>query len=309
MGSANSMFIVRHRKYFYLLSGIVVGLSLLSLAFFGLRFGIDFTGGALIEATYAGVPPERSLLEAGLGELELGTYSLRSTGENGYILRTRDLTPEEHTAVRAVFSGDGAYALSGDRFTSIGPVIGEELRNKALVALSLTIVGIILFVAFAFRKVSKPVSSWKYSLLSILALLHDIIIPVGLFAALGYFFGAEIDTLFVTALLVILGYSVNDTIVVFDRVRENLKVNKEKNLHEDFEVTVGRSLDQTLVRSINASVSVLLTLLALYFFGAESTQDFALALIAGVIAGAFSSVGLATPLLVTIERWQKKKPA
>lgn len=166
---------------------------------------------------------------------------------------------------------------------------------------------ILLFIAFAFRKVSKPVSSWVYGLVAIVTLIHDVIVPVGFFAALGHFTGAQVDTLFVTAILTVLGFSIHDTIVVFDRTRENLRLNQEHSRKEPFEETAGRSLNQTLVRSINTSLTVVITLLVLYVFGPESTADFALTLLVGIVAGTFSSIALATPLLVVIEKWRAKK--
>ena len=177
------------------------------------------------------------------------------------------------------------------------------MRIKALLAFSIVVVAIVLFIAYVFRHVSKPVSSWKYGVISIIALLHDVIIPVGLFAILGSVVGAEIDVLFIVALLTILGYSVNDTIVVFDRVRENLRENQQLKRKEDFELTVGKSLNQTFARSINTSLTTTLVLLALFFFGGVATQNFALVLIMGIVAGTYSSLCLASPLLVA---WKGK---
>jgi preprotein translocase subunit SecF len=169
------------------------------------------------------------------------------------------------------------------------------------------VLAIIFFIAFTFRHVSKPVSSWKYGSIAIVALLHDIALPVGLFAILGKFFGAEVDILFVMALLAILGYSVNDTIVVFDRVRENLRQNKDANIREKFEETVGRSLNQTFTRSINTSVTTGLVLISLFLIGGETTKWFALTLLSGVMAGTYSSIFLATPLLVWVSGHQKEE--
>ena len=173
----------------------------------------------------------------------------------------------------------------------------------------LVIINSLLFIAFAFRKVSQPVSSWIYGLIALVALLHDVIVPVGFYAILGQLTGAEVDTLFVTAILTILGFSIHDTIVVFDRVRENLRINQEKGRKEDFADVAGRSLGQTFVRSVNTSLTVAFTLLVLYFIGPASTQNFALTLLVGIVAGTYSSIFLATPLLVAFERWrgQKKK--
>jgi preprotein translocase subunit SecF len=300
------MLIVKYRKIFFILTGVIVAAAIFSISFFGLNFGIDFTGGAITEISYTDKRPSKEVLEERLGSLGIGGFSIRPTGEEGYILRTQDLTEEQRVAVLNTLSLGGEKEVVQERFNSIGPTIGSELRNKAFVAIGIVVVAIILFVAFVFRKVSQPVSSWKYGIVAIIALIHDVLVPVGIFAFLGYTVGAEIDILFVMALLAILGYSVNDTIVVFDRVRENLRLNKENNSKEDFELTVGKSLSQTYARSINTSLTTLFVLIALFFVGSEATQDFALVLATGVIAGTYSSIFLATPLLVALGKKSSK---
>jgi len=239
-----------------------------------------------------------------LDKLDLGNYTIQKAGGDGVILRTKDLTEEERLGVMSSLALGDTVKIEEKRFNSIGPVIGEELKSKALWGLILVIIAIILFVAFSFRKVSElgkeSVSSWKYGMVAILALIHDISIPTGIFVILGHFYiDYQIDILFVTALLAILGFSVNDTIVVFDRVRENLK-NSLKG--ETFEQIVGKSLSQTFARSINTSLTVLIALGSLFFFGGETTKQFALVLVFGVTFGTYSSIFLASPLLVT---WQK----
>ncbi len=295
------MFVVKFKKIFFGLGLLLVGASIASVLYFGLVFGIDFTGGSLIEVSYSEERLEKETLANQLDAMGMGTYSLREIGDSGFILKTKDLTVENHEAVLNVFSQNGVLLITEERFNQVGPTIGAELRNKAFVALILVVFAIILFVAFAFRKVSEPVSSWKYGVIAIVALIHDILIPVGIFAALGYYVGAEIDVLFVMALLAILGYSVNDTIVVFDRVRENLRANKETNKSEDFELTVGKSIKQTVTRSVNTSLTTIFVLLALFFIGPIATENFALVLLTGVMAGTFSSIFLAAPLLVAIQ--------
>jgi preprotein translocase subunit SecF len=188
-------------------------------------------------------------------------------------------------------------------FTSIGPSVGAELVRKSILSFILVALGIIFFIAFSFRKVSKPVSSWRYGFIAVTTLIHDILIPVAVFAALSHFYGTEIDTLFVVAILTILGLSVSDTIVVFDRIRENIRVGHFKT----FEETVGKSLEQVYTRSIATSSTVIIVLLALVFFGPTSTKVFAMMLTAGMFFGTYSSIFLASPLLVTIQNWQKKK--
>ena len=295
------MNIIKNRKIFFSISTIIVVLAITAVATFGLKFGIDFTGGTLTEfvcedCTKAGLTQE-------LDKLDIGGYSLRDAGVDSFILRTGLLTDEQHDTVTATLNN---LNVDIERFTHIGPTIGTELRNKSTAAIILVALAIVLFIAFVFRHVSEPVKSWKYGVIAVVALAHDIAVPVGVFAVLGYTSGAEVGVLFVMALLAILGYSVNDTIVVFDRVRENLKENKENNNKEDFEVTVGRALSQTYVRSINTSLTTLAVLVALYFIGASVTVHFALVLIAGVIAGTYSSIFLATPLLVAIKNLQDK---
>jgi preprotein translocase subunit SecF len=301
------MFVIAHRKFFFAVSSLLIVLSLAAVLFLGLHFSIDFTSGSLTEVSYPQDRSEKALVEDQLKTLPIGSFSLREAGEDGYILRTKSLSEEERQAVFGILSLGGTQEVRQERFTTIGPLVGTELRNKALVAVILAVIVITLFIAFSFRKVSEPVSSWKYGLIAIVALLHDIIVPIGLFAVLGYLFAAEIDTLFIMALLAILGYSINDTIVIFDRVRENLKTNQELRRHEAFDITVGKSLNQTYARSINTSLTTVLTLLALFFIGAPITQNFALVLLAGIIAGTYSSIFLAAPLLVAIERLRGKK--
>ena len=186
----------------------------------------------------------------------------------------------------------------------LGPIL---IIGIALIALALVLTAILFFIAFAFRKVSKPISSWIYGLIALVTLAFDVLIPVGFFAFLGYLTGAQVDVLFVTAVLTILGYSVHDTIVVFDRTRENLRLNEERNKKEEFGDTAGRALGQTFVRSMTTSLTTALALAALFLLGPESTRDFALTLLVGIIAGTYSSIFLATPLLVSVERYLGKR--
>lgn len=302
------MSIITHRGIFFTIAGIIVGASLLAVAVFGIRPSTEFTGGTLMEIGYSGGRADKGALEAALDALQLGAYSLRPFGEDAYLLRVRELTEEEKMEVLAVATLDDTVRPELRRQNTIGPVIGEELQNKAFVALGVVVLMTIVYVAFAFRHVSEPVSSWKYGLIAIVTLAHDIIVPMGVFAVAGHLAGnAEADILFVTALLTILGYSVNDTIVIFDRIRENLKKNTDNKIVEAFDVTVGTSLEQTFVRSLNTSVTVLIVVVAILIFGGSATRYFALALTAGVVAGTYSSLFLAAPLLVTAEKHQKPK--
>ncbi len=301
------MFIIKNRNIFFAITGAVVLLSLISLFVFKLHFGIDFTGGTLAQVTYSDGRPSPQVLSDALTEAEFHGYSLREAGVNDYILRTTNLSTEQKNSLSEVLSIDGEYPVVIGQLTDIGPTIGKELRNKSFISITLVLICILLFIAFAFRKVSKPVSSWMYGLMAIVGLVHNIIVTLGFYALLGYVVGAEVDTLFVVAILTVLGFSVHDTIVVFDRVRENLRINQDRNRKEDFAETAGRSLGQTFVRSINTSLTVVFTLLVLYFIGPESTANFALTLLVGIIAGTYSSLFLATPLLVVAEKWRGQK--
>lgn len=293
------MFIVSHRKAFFALTAVFVVSALISLGVYGLHFGIDFTGGTLAQVSYDGARPSAEPFQKIFEGAGFKDFSIRESGDNGYTLRAQTLTNEQRAEIATLFSTQNSTAHV-DSLNEIGPTIGTELRNKSFVALGLVLLCILLFVAFAFRKVSRPVSSWWYGLIALITLVHDVIIPVGFFAALGHYTNTSVDTLFVTAVLTVLGFSIHDTIVVFDRTRENLRINQEKNRKEDFEETAGRSLNQTFVRSINTSLTVLFTLLVLYIVGPASTKDFALTLLVGIIAGTYSSIFLATPLLVEV---------
>ncbi|MBU6231961.1 protein translocase subunit SecF [Patescibacteria group bacterium] len=297
------MWIINHRKIFYAVSGTLTAAALLSLIVWGLVPSIDFTGGALIDVSYAGARPVQSAVEAAISAAD-PTASVRPSGTDQYIVRMKAVDQAEKPVVMNALSLNGQAPVSVKTFDSIGPVLGAEALRKAWVSIILVIAGIVLYITFAFRKVSKPVSSWKYGLVAVVALIHDVIIPTGVFSVLGHFAGYEVDTLFVTALLVVLGFSVHDTIVVFDRVRENLKNNGDR---EPFDLTVGQSISQTFVRSVNTSATTLIALVVLYILGGSATQHFTLALIIGIAAGTYSSIFIGSPLLVTIEKWQAGK--
>ncbi len=295
------MFVVTYRKIFYTISALLVLGSIVSMLMFGFHLGIDFKGGSILEVNYPNGRPEASEVTDTLKALNVDP-SVRATGENGYLIRMKTLTEKERVSVVSALDHSGTIKLEQKRFDSIGPLLGSEATKKSLVSIIIVIIAIVLFIAFAFRHVSQPVSSWKYGIVAIIALMHDVIVPTGVFSLLGHIKGYEIDTLFVTALLVILGFSVHDTIVVFDRVRENLKTSRRQS----FDLTVGQSISQTFTRSINTSLTVVLSLLALYFFGPEATHQFTLALLIGIIVGTYSSIFLGSPLLVTLEKWQQR---
>jgi len=298
------MLIIKYKKIFVTLSSVLVLLSIFSLFVFGLNIGIDFKGGALSEVIYEAERPAQESLNKNLEALNFGAILLQPTGDLGYIVKSRSLSDSEHTLLLKTLSQDQTSILMETSFNSIGPSVGRELTRKAIIAIVLISLAIICFIAFSFRKVSKPVSSWRYGLIAIVTLLHDVVIPIGLFVILSHYYGAELDTLFVVAVLTILGLSVSDTIVIFDRIRENLRNQTTSQIN--FSEVVGKSLEQSYVRSISTSFTVILVLLALFFFGPVTTKYFALMLTAGMFFGTYSSIFLASPLLVLVEEMQKK---
>jgi preprotein translocase subunit SecF len=301
---------IRYRKISYFISGSLVLLSIVAFVVWGLKPAIDFTGGALLEVEYQGQRPDADQgqrpdaedVRVRVSALGLGNILVQPIGEQGMLLRLRDITEQEHQILLQALV-DEESSLVEKRFDSIGPIIGKELTQKAWKAILAVIAMIILFIAWAFRKVSKPVSSWKYGLVAIAALVHDIVVPVGVFSVLGHFWHVEVDVLFVTALLTILGFSIHDTIVVFDRVRENLK----RGVGSNFEDEVSISLRQVRGRSVKTSLAILLVLIALFAFGGATTKYFSLTLVLGIILGTYSSLFLASPLLVTWHKWQERE--
>ncbi len=293
----------KFQNHFFIIPAFFSVLALIALAVWGLQIGIDLKGGSFLQVSYTDERPALALVQEKVDTLGYGEVVIQPSNEKDFILRQRELTPDEKKTLDEALTSLGAF--SEVQFNSVGPSIGAELMQKAWWAIGMITILTILFIAFAFSGVSVPVASWKYGVVAIITLLHDILIPTGLFAYLGHSRGAEVGALFIVALLTILGISINDTIVVFDRIRENLNLNIEKKAKEAFTDVVWRSINQTLTRSINTSVTVIVMLLALFFVGPESTKDFSLTLIIGMVAGTYSSIFLASPLLVLIEKYQK----
>lgn len=296
------MKIIRYRKIFYVFSGTLVLMSIVSLILWQLNFGIDFTGGTLMEVNFIAERPSNDQVREKLKDLNLGNLILQPTAERGLILRFKEVNEETHQKILSQLSEDkpATDVLEERRFDSIGPAIGQELKQKTYWAIAVSLIAILIYIAWAFRHVSKPVASWKYGLAAVLALFHDILITVGVFSVLGHFYKVEVDLAFVAALLTILGYSINDTIVVFDRIRENLKYSSWDN----FESTLEVSVNQTIARSINTTLTTLMPLFAIFFLGGPTLHYFALALMIGITLGAYSSIFQATPFLLW---WTRKK--
>lgn len=327
--------IIQKKFWFVSISAIFIIVSLAFYSVWGLNLGIDFTGGSLMELRFGSVRPSIESVEQALGSLEVKSLTVQPTDQNGLILRFQNTDEAKHQEVLAKIKslvpdtdnseatsdkpavklegidvqdvnveidteGQAVPAVQELRFESVGPSIGRQLRNNAITSLIAISLLIIAYIAWTFRKVSRPVASWKYGLAGIIAICHDVLITVGVFSFLGYYYGIEVGTPFVAALLTIFGYSINDTIVVFDRIRENLPKS-----HRNFEETVNFSVNQTMKRSLYASTTTLLTLMAIVIYGGDSIRWFALALFIGIFFGTYSSIFLASPLLVLFEKYKR----
>lgn len=289
------MQIISRRKIYFAISILMLLGALYGVVFYKLKLGIDFTGGTLMEVNFLGPRPTNTQINEQLAELQLGGINLQPAGENGLILRTKDIDEATHQKILIKLG-----KVEEVSFESVGPVIGAELKRSAVWAVALSLLAIIVYIAWSFRKVSKPVPSWQYGLAAILALFHDIFITLGVFAFLGHFKGIEIGLPLIAAFLTILGYSVNNSIVVFDRLRENLL----RTDWRDFKETVNRSINQSIVRCVNTALTTLLVLFAIFFLGGQSIKYFSLALIIGIIVGTYSSVFITSPLIAA---WRREK--
>jgi preprotein translocase subunit SecF len=308
--------IIGKRKYTYVFSGILLVLSLVFLSVWGLNLGIDFRGGTLMEVrfqesipaeeteeTTSFTPPTRQEIENKLSDLEIKSLSVQESEDNKAILKyisSDENLNREVLGKLKEFDGE----IKQLRVDFIGSSVSNQLKKSAILALLTAVVGIALYIAWAFRKISFPIPSWQYGVGAILALAHDLIIVLGVFSALGKFLDVEIGIPFVAALLTILGYSVNDTIVVYDRVRENILSSDAK---ENFENITNKSLNETMARSINTSLTVIVVLLAIIIFGGATIEFFALTLLVGVVSGTYSSIFVASALLVSNYNYKLKK--
>ncbi|MDP2918110.1 MAG: protein translocase subunit SecF [bacterium] len=291
--------IIGRRKIYFIASGVITLTGLILFFIFGINWGIDFRGGTLWELKFPDGIDNAAIREF-WPSLNLGEMTLRDS-EGNKMLQFRNLEEGERQAALAAFSekfGD-AEEIS---FETVGPTIGKEIKDKAYLTVLLSSIAIILYIAWAFRKVSRPISSWRFGVVAIIALIHDLLVMLTVFVFLGKFWGVAVDSFFITAMLTVLGYSVNDTIVIFDRIRERLKLKND----EPFSVLVNTSINETMTRSLVTGMNAILVLLALFFFGGASIHWFMLAMLIGVITGTYSSIFIASPLLVVWYNWSKK---
>ncbi|MCL5008820.1 MAG: protein translocase subunit SecF [Patescibacteria group bacterium] len=292
---------LKYYKFWFTVSGLILAFGVISLSMFGLRLGIDFKGGTLTELKFDQKYDLQKVKDV-LATENIGNYQLQTSEENGLIIKTESVDKAIHDKMLADLKQQiGEFKEA--KFDSIGPVIGNELRRDAILQLVMVSLGIVAYIAYAFRRVPKPITSWRFGWSAVVALLHDLLFVLGVFSVLGHFKGVEIDGMFVTALLTVLGFSVHDTIVVFDRIRENLKVYSGQSI----EYVVNKSIGQTIVRSLNTSLTVLFVLLTLLLFGGDTIRYFVLALFIGIFVGTYSSIFIASPILVVWQNWKAQK--
>ncbi|MEK7464626.1 MAG: protein translocase subunit SecF [Patescibacteria group bacterium] len=288
------MKVIEKRNIYLTFSTTLIIASWILIAVFGLRAGIDLKGGTSWQIYFPDLKNTvhedqiRSIFVADNVEA-----FVTSASDGSFIVRTKDLSEEDHQKYRKILI-EKLGSLEEKSFSSIGPIIGSELKRKSIWAIFAVMVGISLYIAYAFRKVSGSVQSWKYGVITLMTLVHDVSIPAGLLALLGKWKGVEIDTNFIVALLFVMGFSVHDTIVVFDRVRENLLTNRGKI---NFGETINQSIKETFARSINTSFTLVLVLVALLFFGPATLFYFILTILVGTIFGTYSSIFIASPVL------------
>lgn len=292
---------IKYSIVYYILFAVLVIGSIVTLSMFGLKFGIEFTGGSIMELSFQDARPTNEQIQNNLSQFNLGDIVIQPVENNGAILQFKGIDEAVHQQILSKLSESSK--VEERRFEYIGPSIGQELKQKTELSLFLALLAITVYIAFAFRKVSRPVASWKYGVASLIALFHDILVPLGVFAVLGKFYNVEITIPIIAAILTILGFSVHDTIVIFDRIRENIL---RKGMGQ-FEETVNLSLNQTLGRSIGTVFTTLLVLISIFFFGGQTLKYFSLALIIGITSGAYSSIFIASPLLVSWRKWDEKR--
>ncbi len=293
---------LKYSKFYFIFSGVLIIISIIFLFVWGLKFGSDFTGGSLLEIEFIGEKPTTNELRDKIKEFLPNTdFSLQEIGERGVILRAKDISEEQHQKIIENLGSE--KKIIEKRFEMVGSVVGRELRKNTLFSVFVAFLLITIYVAAAFRQISRPIPSWQYGIAAILALFHDVLITVGFFVFLGKFFGMEVNVPFVAAILTILGYSVSDTIIIFDRCRENLI----KRRGEEYEEIIDFSLNETLIRSLFTAFTTLLPLFAMIFLGGETLLPFVLALTIGIIFGSYSSICIAPPLLYYWYNFKQEK--
>ena len=291
---------LKHKKIYYIISGTLMLASIVGLAVWGLNWGIDFRGGTSLGVEYTQQVPSLSQVRQVIDKLQFQGANIQVIGGKEIVVQINrhNISVAERNKLINELSKLGETKKGSFHFQQISPMIGNQLKGQTTTVIILSVITILLYISWAFRKIYHPLPSWQYGLSALLALFHDVLLTTGVFVLLGRFSGWQVNIPSITALLVVFGYSVNDTVVVFDRIRENLL----RSGNQTYEQVVDESLNQTLVRSLNTSLTTLFVLLAIYFFGGSTLHGFSLALSVGIISGSYSSIFLASPLLVS---WYK----
>ncbi|OGG02779.1 protein-export membrane protein SecF [Candidatus Gottesmanbacteria bacterium RBG_16_37_8] len=293
--------LIGKKWWFFIFSGLIIIPGIISMLFWGLRLSIDFTGGSLVELKVKDQKDSAKIIEESVKNQNIQLVTLSQTREKTYLLRLKPIDKDQNDKLQEEL-GKKLGTVDELRFETVGPVIGQETTINAIKAVIIASLAIIIYIALSFRHIPKPYSSWKFGVSAVVALIHDVLVVIGFFSLLGHFFHVEIDSLFITALLTVMGFSVHDSIVVFDRIRENLR----KMAGDPFDRIVNASLVQTLARSLSTSLTVVFTLFALLLFSGASIRWFIVALLVGIISGTYSSIFNASPLLVIWEERTKK---
>ena len=295
---------LKYKKLYYFISGTLVLASVVGLAVWGLNWGIDFRGGTSLGVEYSQQAPSISQVREVIDKLQFQGANIQVVGGKEIVVQINrhDISSAERNKLIDELSKLGETKQGSFSFQQISPMIGSQLESKTITVIILSVITILLYISWAFRKIYHPLPSWQYGLSALIALFHDVIIVIGVFILLGRFYGLQVNIPSITALLVVFGYSVNDTVVVFDRIRENLL----RSGNQTYEQVVDESLNQTLVRSLNTSLTTLFVLLAIFFFGGATLHGFSLALSVGIISGSYSSIFLASPLLVSWYEFRNK---
>ena len=299
--------IVKRRYVYFGLSLLVIVPGMLALLVWGLPLGIDFKGGSLLDITFtSGTVPQPAQVTELYAQNGFSDSIVQTTGQSGMIIRSADMTDAQRDQLISAMESQFNSTITVNRFESVGPSVGQEVAKRAAGAVGLAALGILIYITIAFRGVSN---AYRYGVAAIIAMFHDVAVVLGVEAIIAHFFHWEVDSLFLTALLTVIGFSVHDTIVVFDRTRENLFVYRKL----PYETVVNHSIVQTLVRSINTQLTVMLTLLSLLLFGGITIRHFVLILLVGIFSGTYSSIFNASPILVVWENkewktWFRRKP-
>jgi len=292
--------IVNKRNWFFLISIILLVPGIISMLAFGFRLGIDFSSGTVMTLRFS-QPVDQSTLRQQMADLGYGDATIQKTSDGDFLVRTKDINTDQKIALIDGLKKGLKLEVTIRDFSTVSPLVASEVARNAAIAVGVASLFMILYIAFAFRHMPSP---FKWGLSAVIALLHDVLIVMGIFSILGWLIGYQVDSMFITAMLTIVGFAINNTCVVYDRIRENVR----KGISKDFAVTVNSSILETMARCVNTSLTVILTCLALYIFGGVTIQQFIMALLVGVVVGIYDSIFVAGPLLVLWDRGMKTEP-